>query len=701
MTPNVPLTRDLVLVGGGHAHALVLKSWAMDPLPGVRVTMIDPGPRAAYSGMLPGFVAGHYDRDDLDIDLVRLARMAGARVILGRVEAMDLAGRSLTVPGRPPVHWDICSIDIGITSDMPALPGFAAHGVPAKPLGPFAARWDAYRQGTGPASVAVIGGGIAGAELAMAMAHGLKDRQAQVTIIDRSRVAKELNAAARGKLIAAMDALGVVRKEGVSVAEVTGDGAVLEGGELVAAEFVTGAAGARPYDWLGQTGLDLQDGFVTVGRTLQSSDPAVFAVGDCAHLGFDPRPKAGVYAVREAPILAHNLRAALSGVGPMRRYSPQSDYLKLISLGGKSALAEKFGTGLAGPLMWRWKDRIDRKFMDQFKALKPMAQDLPPRVAAGVREEMGDGPPCGGCGSKVGRGALAVALGGPVGDDAAVLEVGGAAQVISTDHLKALTEDPYLMGQIAAVHALGDIWAMGAAPQAALASVILPRMSAPLQARTLEEIMAGARAVLGAVPVVGGHSSLGPEMTIGFTVTGLCPRAPITLAGARPGDALILTKPIGSGTVMAAEMRGLARGDDVAETLARMVQGQGAAAEVLSGAHAMTDVTGFGLAGHLMNICEASGVAARIDPKAVPLMPGAAGLAEAGVRSTLFEANRAVLPDVDLPPLMFDPQSAGGLLAAVAAEEAEALIARLRQLGYGDAAQIGTVEEGVPGVAPL
>ena len=199
MTPNVPLTRDLVLVGGGHAHALVLKSWAMDPLPGVRVTMIDPGPRAAYSGMLPGFVAGHYDRDDLDIDLVRLARMAGARVILGRVEAMDLAGRSLTVPGRPPVHWDICSIDIGITSDMPALPGFAAHGVPAKPLGPFAARWDAYRQGTGPASVAVIGGGIAGAELAMAMAHGLKDRQAQVTIIDRSRVAKELNAAARGK----------------------------------------------------------------------------------------------------------------------------------------------------------------------------------------------------------------------------------------------------------------------------------------------------------------------------------------------------------------------------------------------------------------------------------------------------------------------------------------------------------------------
>ena len=141
-TASLPLTRDLVLVGGGHAHALVLRMWAMDPLPGVRLTLIDPQPAAAYSGMLPGFVAGHYSRDDLDIDLVKLARFAGARLILGRATRIDPVAKTVHVQGRPPIAFDVASVDIGITSTMPQLPGFADHGVPAKPLGVFAARWE-------------------------------------------------------------------------------------------------------------------------------------------------------------------------------------------------------------------------------------------------------------------------------------------------------------------------------------------------------------------------------------------------------------------------------------------------------------------------------------------------------------------------------------------------------------------------------
>ncbi len=141
---TIPLTRDLVLIGGGHAHALVLKRWGMQALPGVRVTVIDPAPTAAYSGMLPGFVAGHYSRDDLSIDLVRLADVAQARLILGPVTGIDLTARTISVPGRPPVVFDVASINVGITSAMPDLPGFAQFGTPAKPLGPFARRWAAY-----------------------------------------------------------------------------------------------------------------------------------------------------------------------------------------------------------------------------------------------------------------------------------------------------------------------------------------------------------------------------------------------------------------------------------------------------------------------------------------------------------------------------------------------------------------------------
>src|SRR6056297_158032 len=181
-TSSLPLTRDLVLIGGGHTHALVLRKWAMKPLPGARLTLINPGPTAPYSGMLPGFVAGHYNRAQLDIDLVRLAQAADARLILGSATGIDPASGTIRIDTHQPVGFDICSVDVGITSDMPTLPGFADHAIPAKPLGPFAARWDVFRNGDGPARVAVIGGGVAGVELAMAMSHALKKRNRPATI---------------------------------------------------------------------------------------------------------------------------------------------------------------------------------------------------------------------------------------------------------------------------------------------------------------------------------------------------------------------------------------------------------------------------------------------------------------------------------------------------------------------------------------
>jgi len=712
--PQHPLTRDLVLVGGGHTHALVLRKWGMRPLPGARLTVINPGPTAPYSGMLPGFVAGHYDRDALDIDLVKLARFAGARVVLGECTGIDSKARLVRVPGRPPIAYDVCSVNVGITSHMPALPGFAEHGIPAKPLGPFAARWQSYLAGDGPVRVAVIGGGVAGAELVMAMAHALRTRGrlAELSLIDSARALSALGNGAAGRVRAAIKALGIALCEGVGVSEVNAQGVLMADGSTIASDFTTGAAGARAYPWIAESGLALQDGFITVDAHLRSSDPSVFAAGDCAHLSHDPRPKAGVYAVREAPVLFDNLRAALEGAPLRRRYHPQKDYLKLISLGGKSALGERFGLPFSGPLIWRWKDRIDQKFMDKFRELPTMQPPAPPRHrAAGLEEMPGDKPMCGGCGAKLGRGALRAALAAlptgtraditPLpGDDAAVLTVGGVQQVITTDHLRAVTEDPVLMARIAAVHALGDIWAMGAAPQAATATLILPRMTPELQARTMTEIMAAAGEVLreAGAEIAGGHSSMGDELTIGFTLTGLLDRDPITLSGARPGDAVIVTKPVGSGVLMAAEMLGAARGDWVAAAFELMTRPQGDAARLLAGAHAMTDVTGFGLAGHLLNICEASGVAARLDLGAVPWMAGALELSRQGHRSTLYPDNKALAPDLPADPhtdLLFDPQTAGGLLATVAAEQADDLVARLRAAGH-QAARIGEITQGPP-----
>ncbi|MBQ2262426.1 MAG: selenide, water dikinase SelD [Loktanella sp.] len=688
-----PLTRDLVLIGGGHTHALVLHKWGMQPLAGVRVTLINPGPTAAYSGMLPGFVAGHYSRDDLDIDLVKLARFAGARFINGAATVIDRDARIVTVPGRPPIGYDALAIDVGITSDMPDLPGFAAHGVPAKPLGVYARAWDHYRAKAKSPQIAIIGGGVAGAELALAMAHALRDIAPKLHLIDRGRALAALGYKARQRMVAALTAYGIEIVENAEVIQIFPEGVLLKDGRLIQSDFTTGAAGAKPHDWIAETGLALRDGFIVVNAQLQTNDPVIFAVGDCAHMSASPRPKAGVYAVRQAPVLYDNLRAVLSG-GAMRRYTPQRDYLKLISLGGKYALAEKFGTTWQGAILWRLKNRIDSKFMTQFDKLPVMKRpDLPATAAIGLREALGDKPMCGGCGAKVGRSALQQVLGDAFGDDAAIVQPG---QVISTDHLRALTADPVMMTRIAAIHALGDIWAMGAKPQAVTTSIILPRMSADLQQRTMAEIMTAATTVMAraGARIVGGHSSLGDELTIGFTLTGRVDR-PITLAAAQAGDALILTKPIGSGTIMAAEMAGQARGADVVACLDLMTQPQGEAAQILHAAHAMTDVTGFGLLGHLRGICDASGTGAVLDWAEVPLMQGAADLSAHGIRSSLFADNQAGAGRIDgiVPDLAYDPQTAGGLLAAVAADSADKLLSELGTAGYR-AAIIGQITAG-------
>ncbi|SDY38780.1 selenide, water dikinase SelD [Citreimonas salinaria] len=699
---DLPLVRDLVLIGGGHTHALIMRSWGMSPLPGVRVTVIDPEPEAAYSGMLPGFVAGHYPRAALGIDLVRLARFCGARYVRGAVDRVDRDAKSIHLAGRPPISYDLASVDVGISSAMPDMPGFNRHAIGAKPLGPFADEWQRVREDPSRRGIVVIGGGVAGCELAMAMAHARRGTATTVTVVQQGRIGTGLGSKASACLRRALADAGVTVLEGRSAHRITEDAVHLDDGSRIEADFVTGIAGARPYDWLGTTGLTDQDGYATVDARLQTRDPAIFAAGDCAHMTHAPRPKAGVYAVRQAPILLHNLKAVLSGTGELRRYRPQKDYLKLISLGGKSALAERFGVSFRNPLLWRWKDRIDRRFMDRFATLpRPPAPDLPWPRAMGVRQALGEKPLCGGCGAKIGQQALrrALAQGGEdmPGDDAAVLLTGQARQVISTDHLRAFTEDPGLLARIAAVHALGDVWAMGARPQAATASIVLPRLSDALAERTLREIMLVAREVMesAGASIVGGHSTIGAEMTIGFTVTGLCAGPALTLAGAQPGDALILTKPIGSGVMLAAEMQYEARGRNVMRALDVMARPQGEAAGILAGAHAMTDITGFGLVGHAAAMAEASRCGIILDVAAVPLMDGALRLAERGIRSTLYPQNRDAFPELPVrdarDALMFDPQTGGGLLAAYPGNH-EPLVRALRAIGF-DAAAVGRITD--------
>ena len=798
---STPIVKDLVLVGGGHSHVIVLKRFGMKPMPGVRVTLICRDVETPYSGMLPGHIAGHYTHDEIHIDLGPLTRFANARFYHDEVVGLDPVERRVICRNRPPVRYDVLSIDIGSAPLTGAVPGANGVVVPVKPIGNFVARWNALLERVlvtdAPLRIGVVGAGAGGVEMVLAMRHGLRDRlreaggdpdrlsfdlfTAGAEVLPRNpprvraaftRVLAErgvrvhldsrIERVGPGARIIAGNVHGAQRtapgaparlgdiegparsarivptgpiageaaqgaSEGISC-EVgaptllhTADGATYELDEVL---WVT-QAGAQA--WLAASGLATDEGgFVAVRPTLEStSHPGVFAAGDCAAVLDHPREKAGVFAVRQGPPLEENLRRALRGIA-LKPFAPQRRYLSLISTGDRRAVATRGGAlVLEGDWVWRWKDWIDRRFMRKFAELPEMDGDAKLELASGlagddaIRELSAIAMRCGGCGAKVGATVLGrvmneiepaarddVLIGLADPDDAAVVETPpGKVMVHTVDSFRAMIDDPYLFGRIAANHSLGDIFAMGGEPQTALAIATLPYGIETQIEDTLSQMMAGATEVLteAGAALVGGHTSEGAELALGFAVSGLIDREKILRKGGmRPGDRLLVTKPLGTGTLLAADMRHRAHGTWISAALESMQQSNHAGARCLHrrGASACTDVTGFGLLGHLVEMIRASDVDVELELGAIPLLRGALATVAAGITSSLQPQNlrlRRAVRDLDQVsgdprwPLLFDPQTAGGLLASVAESEARACVEELRSLGYLRAALIGRV----------
>ena len=706
MTPSLPVSTDIVLLGAGHAHVEVLRRAAMQQMAGVRLTLVAREGFTPYSGMLPGLIRGVHDFDAAHLDCARLAAAAGARLILGEATAIDLARREVAVAGRPALGFDYLSVDVG---GLPAMP--EDGGIAVKPIGRFLARLGEIEATLQPgARIAVVGNGAAGCELAIALALRLAGR-ARLVLVGRAAVPMaDAPALVRRAVRAALADAGVEVHGGVDAGRHDGARLALSDGRMVEAAHVLWATGVVAPGFLAASGLDCDAaGCIQVGLTLRSiSHDRVFAAGDCAAVAGAVLPKAGVWAVRAGAPLAENLHRVALG-RTLMDWHPQRAALAILGLGGGRAVAWRGGLAFSGRVAAAWKRRIDRRWMAMYQGLRPMPprQSLPPMAE-------GEAMRCGGCGAKIGPAALAEALAGlagparadiPVGmaeaDDAAVtLPPPGMAVVQSVDHFRAFLDDPYVFGKIAAAHALSDIHAMGARPWTAMAIAALPFMPGRRMGQDLRAMMLGANAVLrgDGCALIGGHSAEGGEAALGFAVTGVgLPAALWRKSGLRAGDALILTKPLGTGIVLAAHMRGLARVDWLAAALDSMARSNGAAAAVLRrfAVSACTDVTGFGLAGHLLEMLLASGAGAVLDGGALPALPGARALAAQGIESTLAPENRAAidLPDGVHIALLADPQTSGGLLAGLPASQAEACIAALWAAGC-EAVIVGRVVAG-------
>ncbi|MEE4146438.1 MAG: selenide, water dikinase SelD [Halieaceae bacterium] len=724
------ITRDLVLVGGGHTHALVLRMLAMRPIAGLRITLVSPASHTPYSGMLPGLVAGHYSFEQTHIDLARLCQWAGVRFIAGTVTALDPAARRLSLAGRPDIDYDLVSIDIGSQPELDSVPGAREFSVPVKPVAGLWQRWQDLlrRLAALPAGkrqrIAVVGGGAGSVELALAMAHRLAREPVDLALwCGAPEILLGYNSRARKATVAALARHGVAVAVAARVERVEAGRLLLADGREAPYDELFWCTGAAAAPWVAASGLPVDErGFLAVTDSLQSvADARVFGAGDIATQLNHPRPKAGVYAVRQGPVLANNLRAALLGK-PLRQHRPQQRFLSLVSLGDRLAAADRGPFSASGRWVWRWKDSIDRKFMAQFEELPTSMPRgdwgrLPQAAAAAAQ------PPCGGCGAKVGADPLAQTLAElarqfprhcpPPGsaDDTAPIPGDAAAVVQSLDMLRELVADPWLMGRIAANHALSDLYASGARPVSALAAVSLPYAGPEVLQRELHQLLAGALHEMARVDclLAGGHSMQGPELSIGFVVNGVAMAADgrwLRKRGLNPGDKLILTKPLGTGVLFAAHMQLLADGRDIAAAVESMLVSNGPAAELAltHSAGAGTDITGFGLLGHLLEMLGEE-LEATLQLDGLPLLPGALAQLRGGVRSSMHPANAQAFAalatqettDEALLQILFDPQTSGGLLLGVGAEGAGSLRDALRCRAYPQAEIIGEVAARKPG----
>lgn len=733
---------DLVLVGGGHAHVQVLRGLAMRPIPAARVTLVVDVPEAIYSGMVPGCVAGDFRIAEAAIDVVPLARRAGARVVLAPALRVDPRARRIEIEGRPALAYDVASLDVGSSVRGLELPGVREHALATRPIGAFVRDLDARLQeaaraaGADPLRVAIVGAGVAGVELAFCLDARLRAAglRAEVRLLgDSAGPAPGQPPGLVRRLRREAARRGIALELGVRVAAVEKDRVRLEGDAAGRpADLVVWASGAAPPALLVASELPCDArGFVRVGPTLEVVGcEGLFAAGDCAALEGHPWvPRAGVYAVREGPVLALNLRARIGG-GRLRRYRPQRDFLALLNLGDRRALGAKRGVAFAGGWVWRWKARIDRRFVERFRVLEEDGAPAPGFARVAAMEPAAEEMECGGCAAKLGGAELARGLGrlsrGPedpsvvlgleTPDDAAALrEADGGLLLATLDAFRAFSDDPWLVGRAAAVNAASDVFAKGGRPRHALALVTVPERDPRRAEETLHQVLAGARAALDplGVSLVGGHTTVGAELFVGLAVLGrLEPgEAPLALAAARPGEVLLLSKPLGTGALLAADMRGLARGAWLAQAHASLLRPNADAARVARAhaAAAATDVSGFGLAGHAAELARASGLVAELRVAALPTLAGAIELLGRGLRSTFHAQNaRACAALVATPEaadhpafeLLFDPQTSGGLLFGVAPEHAAGALASLRGAGDAQAAVIGSLRAPRAGEAP-
>nr|WP_010130226.1 selenide, water dikinase SelD [Microbulbifer agarilyticus] len=688
--------QDLVLIGGGHSHLVLLQQWAKQPLPGVRLTLVSPQVQSPYSPMVPGLIAGHYSHSDIHIDLPRLCQAAGARFIHACAHNIDPLENRVSLLGRPDLAFDFLSLAVG-ASPCHDIPG-SELAVPVKPIGQFYRYWEQLRQQIHrkhqPLKLGIIGGGAGGCELAMAIACALEEplysgRVELHLVQSGKKIPADFPLLARRLAAREMARLKIQVHSNWRVTEITARGIYSDEGRFIALDKVLLCTESSAPPWLAQAGLAIdQRGFVQVDDYLRSiSHPHIFAAGDVAGTSA-AQPKSSQAARQQGPTLFHNVRAALQDAS-LKSYRPRGRFLQRLSCGDQQAITAYRGLAAASTLFWHAKDRADRHFVDQINHL-PLSRFVRSRAASVHRavdeNTLGDGA----LGSDLfdqalarlaqsatkqsttnqsttketrEEDALACARSSALTPTTSALEVPDDKLLVQhAEQLCAPVQDPWLFGRLAAQHSLSPLFALQAQPVSAQALVTLPTQlpnaSAALASRDLQLILDGAARELNQYDctLAGGQLLEGPAAQIGLTLNGSGNRSLLTGRGrVHAGDCLILTKPLGNGALFAAQAQGKARARWLQQALDTMLQSNLTAANIFvrNRVRVMTPVHRAGLLGQVVEIlrwhaqplgdamhpAQAASLGVSILADALPFLTGATYCAEHAVLSYLHQHN--------------------------------------------------------------
>ena len=675
-------TKQLVLVGGGHSNVQVLKKLSMIKIKGLHTILISDNFEAVYSGMTPGYIHEEFNKDEICIDLQRLCFNANATFIKDKVVKLETNFQKLELQNYPPVYFDYLSINTGSVSNTRDLKiENQSNCFHVKPISLFIKKFDEIDKIINlneKRKIIIIGGGVASYELAFSLKRRYENNLELIIIGNRILSEKNLNSKTRKRLKTISADLGIKEILG-KVISISENKVTLKDGRVIESNLNLLSTGAKIEEWLIESDLERdKKGFIKVDENLLSiNHKNIFVTGDACNIININRPKSGVMAVRQGEILKENIFLILMKK-KLRKFKPQKNWLYLIGTYENYALLNYFFLSFHAKWCWRLKLFIDKNFIEKFKLKNnPSMSDKYLKIDHEEENKMY----CQGCGSKVSKENLLNYLKNNTNNhnlsDSSVIHHNSLKTLQTIDHIKLFSSfNPFDFGKISYLHSQNDILASGGNVNSLSVSVGVPFSKNFIENFYLDFFMQGIKSEADndKCKISSGHSYQSNEPGITINMNGEIDIVS-SKSLAKEGDLIYLSKPLGTGYLLAAYFSNsnLISSEDFAKLIKYLKRGNRSSVSLARScsSQTMTDISGYGLASHLIDICLSSELSSELVLNSNLLINSDLNLLN-NYKSTGFFNNLKsteryvdIANDHPLKNILYDPQTNGPMLMVI------------------------------------